>query len=89
MTSVSVLTCVNENHIRPSVSKAKIRETLGTTCFSLNVLGASEGTHVFLRCRVLFSQLSSTLMIRRPDSNIGKIFREYCCRRTSDLSRLL
>ena len=49
MTSVSVLTCVNENQSRPSVSKARISETLGVTCFSLNVLGASEGTHVLLR----------------------------------------
>ena len=49
MTSASVLTYVNENQIRPSVSKAKIRETLGWTCFSLNVLGESDGTHVFLR----------------------------------------
>ena len=49
MTSASVLTCVKENQILPSVSKARIKEILGMTCFSLKVLGASEGTHVFLR----------------------------------------
>ena len=46
-------------------------------------------THVFLRWCVLFSQLSSTLMMRRPLSSIGRRCSEYCCRRTSDHSRLL
>ena len=89
ITSASVLAWVSAHQILPSVSRPKMSEILGMTCFSLKVEGASEGTQVRRRKRVWFSHDSSTLMIRVFFSSRGSRRSEYCCRRTRVRSMLL
>ena len=88
MTSASVFAYVNEHHILPSVSRAAISDIRGATYLSVKVLGASTGAQTRLRNRVPFSQLSSTLIIRRPCSRRGSILKAYCYLSTRHLSRL-
>ena len=88
MTSASVFAYVSEHHILPSVSRAAISDILGATCLSVKVPEASVGVQMRLRNRVPFSQLSSTLIMRRPYSNRGSIRRAYCYLSTRHLSTL-
>ena len=88
ITSASVFVYVRAQYNLPSVSRAVNNEILGATYFSVKEPVASDGTHVFLRKRVWFSQLSSTLMTRRPDSSSYSILRAYCYRSTRQRSLL-
>ena len=89
ITSASVLACVSEVQMRPSVSRASNRDILGATCLSVTVPAASVGTQILLRNRVWLSQLWSTLITRRPFSKRSNIRRAYYCRSTRHRSVLL
>lgn len=89
ITSASVFACVKAHHIRPSVSRATSKEILGATYRSEKVAGESVGTHCRLMKRVPLSQLSSTFIIRRPDSNRGIILKANYYRSTKQRSLLL
>ena len=66
MMSVSVLAYVKANQMRPSVSRARIREIRGATCLNENDAGASVGAQILRKNFVWLSQDSSTLMILLP-----------------------
>ena len=88
ITSVSVVAWVNAHHILPSVSRAVCKEIHGATYLSVMVAAASVGAQILRRKRVPFSQLSSTLITRQPDSKSGNIRRAYCYRSTKQRGRL-
>ena len=67
ITFVSVFACVKAHQSLPCVSKAVRTDILGSICLSVNEAGESLGTQTLRMKRDWFSQLSSMLMMRRPD----------------------